>query len=241
MTSAGQAGRRLLRRAKYFVGDQPALMPLYLRLTPEGTSRAITAETDLVIEGFPRSGNTFAVFALRAANPGISIASHIHHFAPIKTARKQRLPLLIAIREPLGCLSSYLVAGSHARPSDVLHEYLSYYSALVSIDDGVVFATFDQIVGSYGTAIGRLNARFDTQFNGYDNDAESDTEVISTIKTYHASVHRHRRPTEAAPVPQPGRDEIKAQYRLQLQSPDLGELLQRAHDLYNEVAKRAID
>ena len=35
--------RHLLRRVKYLLGREPALLPILLRLTPLGTSRRITA------------------------------------------------------------------------------------------------------------------------------------------------------------------------------------------------------
>src|SRR5438270_96173 len=53
--------RLSLRRCRELVGDNPVFLPLVLACTPEGRSRAITAgKTDVVVEGFPRCGNTFA-------------------------------------------------------------------------------------------------------------------------------------------------------------------------------------
>ena len=51
-------GRRVMRIGKYAAGHNAVTLPLLLRATPEGTARAITDETALVVEGFPRSGNT---------------------------------------------------------------------------------------------------------------------------------------------------------------------------------------
>src|SRR5690242_9057843 len=47
-----QACRRALRQGKYLIGDNPVFLPVLLRATPEGTSRAITPRTQLVVEGF---------------------------------------------------------------------------------------------------------------------------------------------------------------------------------------------
>src|SRR5436853_2842515 len=59
--------RRNLRRARELLGDDPVFLPLVLRATPTGTVRRLTDATQLVIEGMPRSGNTFAFFAIMHA------------------------------------------------------------------------------------------------------------------------------------------------------------------------------
>ena len=112
------SGRRVLRRGKYLVGHDPAFLPILLRATPMGTEKRITRDTDIVVEGFPRSGNTFAVFALRDASDGrLSVASHVHHPSQVKLAVRKGLPTLLVIREPVACLASYLIAGPHGRRS----------------------------------------------------------------------------------------------------------------------------
>ena len=60
------SGATFFERTKNFFGHEPIFLPILLRLTPLGTSRQITPATDLVIEGFPRSGNTFTTFGSRA-------------------------------------------------------------------------------------------------------------------------------------------------------------------------------
>lgn len=239
MTSMHPALRRVLRKAKYAVGDQPALMPLFLRLTPEGTRRAITDSTDIVIEGFPRSGNTFAVFALRTANPQLSIASHIHHHGPIKIALKRSLPLLVVVREPVACLSSYLIAGPHGRPRDVLEEYCGYHKALLETDDAALIATFDQVTNNYARVVQRLNNRFGLTLDPYKNTAENDAEVFAAIKDDHASIHRSRKATEVAPVPHAERAELNEQHRAALTAPDLADLLRSAETLYAQLVRRS--
>lgn len=241
VTSVPPALRRLLRRAKYAVGDQPALMPLFLRLTPEGTRRAITDKTDIVIEGFPRSGNTFAVFALRDANPQLSVASHIHHHGPIRIAAKRNLPLLVVIREPVECLSSYLIAGPHGQPQGVLEEYCSYHWALRETGSAAVIATFDQVTTGYAEVIERLRARFKIDLVPYTNSPEADARVFDGIKDDHARIHQRRKAAEVAPVPHAERREIKERHAAALRDPSLSPLLAKAESIYLELASQSAE
>ena len=70
--------RRLLRHGKYMIGHDPIFLPILLRLTPMGISKEITDHTDIVVEGFPRSGNTFTVFGApkRRGQPAAHRQSH---------------------------------------------------------------------------------------------------------------------------------------------------------------------
>ncbi len=80
--------KRGIRRAHELLGDAPFFLPLQRLLTPESArDRAITERTQLVIEGFPRSGNTFAskAFTLAQDRP-VVVASHVHLPAQVKLA-----------------------------------------------------------------------------------------------------------------------------------------------------------
>ena len=72
-------GRLVMRRIRSVIANDPVFLPIVLRATPRGTSRRITAATDVVVEGYPRSGNTFAAAALRhVGGPDLTVASHVH-------------------------------------------------------------------------------------------------------------------------------------------------------------------
>jgi len=60
----------------------------------------ITGETEVVIDGFPRSGNTFAVVAFRQAQSRrVSVAHHGHVPALAIEAHRRGVPALVLIRE----------------------------------------------------------------------------------------------------------------------------------------------
>lgn len=232
--------RRTLRRAKYFAGDRPWLLPLNLRFTPEGTDRAIDDRTEIVIEGFPRSGNTFAVFAFVDAQPGDArVASHIHHLAPLRIAIRRGLPLLVVCREPVDCLASYLVAGPHARPAGVIAEYIHHHRGVWDLRSGMVLATFDQVTNDLGSVIDRVNARFGTDFVRFEHDPASVQRVFRRIDDYHATVHRGKEARRIVPTPREGRHDEAELYARALTDPLLADALAEANDVYRRLAGEA--
>src|SRR5689334_19049404 len=72
--------------------------------------RAVSRGTEIVIEGFPRSANTFAVVAFRLAQQReIEIAHHLHAAAQIKHAINLKVPVIVLIREPSDAILSVAV------------------------------------------------------------------------------------------------------------------------------------
>jgi pimeloyl-ACP methyl ester carboxylesterase len=86
----------LSRRARWelrtIAGRYPAVAgPLIRR-----SGNPISPETDVVIEGFPRTGNTFAVTAFVMAQPGfVSVAHHVHVPAQVISAERLGVPALL--------------------------------------------------------------------------------------------------------------------------------------------------
>ncbi len=64
------------------------------------TNGLVNRDTELVIEGFPRSGNSFAVIAMMLAqkNP-LRIAHHFHVPAQIIYACRHKIPVLVILRK----------------------------------------------------------------------------------------------------------------------------------------------
>lgn len=236
--AATQALRRALRQGKYLIGDNPVFLPLLLRLTPEGTSRAVDAETELVVEGFPRSGNTFALFAFRnAQGPGVRVVGHVHHPAQVKLATVRHVPTLLVIRRPLPCLASYLVAAPHGRPAGVLKEYIRYYEELLPFLDSVVVGEFDQVTKSFSDVILEINQHFGTKFAMFDQSTENVDRVFKAIEDHHARVHPGA-DERGVPRPSAERADENRRYLDALQAPALAGLLEQAEATYVRLVTR---
>jgi hypothetical protein len=208
LTSIRHSGRRVLRVGKYMMGHSPVLLPVLLRLTPEGTARQIGPETTLVIEGFPRSGNTFAVSAVQylTADQG-QIVSHVHHPAQFKRAVQLGLPVLFILRPPLDTLASYLIAGPHGTIPMVMREYCYYHRQALHVADDLVVATFEQVTTDLGAVLARVNRRFGCSLP---ERTPQGSEVDEIFRRIDQKFRMHHRPDERGMIARPDRTRSEA-------------------------------
>ena len=108
MTSLLRRVEAILRhRAKHWLGRRPRLYHWTYRLRDGFVERLVTDATDLCVEGFPRSANSFAVGAVEQAQDApLSIAHHNHVPAPILNAVRRDLPTVVLIRDPVDAVIS---------------------------------------------------------------------------------------------------------------------------------------
>ncbi len=151
-----------------------------VRLQKSWRRRAVTSSTEIVIDGFPRSGNTYSTVAfLIAQGRTVSVAHHLH--SPYQAVRAESLgiPCLIVIRNPLDSVASLLVTQPWRTRRQALLEYGDFYG---QVNDWPVVANFEQITSNFSEVVARVNGRFGTDFSlPAVNSTESDRRVFDTI------------------------------------------------------------
>src|SRR5688500_5985969 len=65
-------------RINRFLLDTPTVADIYMRARVNLRYQRVKTISDIVIEGFPRSATSFALYAFRHANPGTVIHGHTH-------------------------------------------------------------------------------------------------------------------------------------------------------------------
>jgi exopolysaccharide biosynthesis WecB/TagA/CpsF family protein len=142
----------------------PSLALPLARLRGEG--ELVDANTDLLVESFPRCASSFAVAAFHLAQEPrcVRVAHHVHAPGHVIAAIRAGVPALVLIREPEDVVVSNLIRHPERTVSDVLHGYLRFYEPLRRFREGFVIGTFKEAVGDFGSVIGRINARFGTGF-----------------------------------------------------------------------------
>ena len=182
--------KRALRRGRIELADHPACAPLLVRVTGGGKRRDLTAATELVIEGYPRSGNTFAVEAFRSAQHApVNISSHVHTPAQLLRAISAGIPALLVIREPIAAATSLMLAAPYTSASGVLYEWIRFHRRLVPRRDELVVATFDDVTTDMGAVIARINERYGTTFTSFQHDPTAEADVFAHIEAHNA--HRN--------------------------------------------------
>ena len=165
-----------------FLGRHPLLLRAYCRVHPRLSNLIVRPDSELVIEGFPRSANTFAVLAFEKAQPGpVRIAHHLHAIAQITLGIEFHIPVLVLIREPVGAVVSLIGRDWRISPAHALTEYIHFYKRVQANIDKVVLADFKSITGDYAKIIEAVNVRFGASFLPYINTPANDKTVFEAI------------------------------------------------------------
>lgn len=156
--------RRGWHRSSVMVGAHPRAYLPFARWR-YGRDLAFGPETEIVIEGYPRSANSFAVTAFRQAQGrDVQIAHHLHQPAQVLAAAGQGVPSIVLVREPREAILSYLIWQPHLQSKHAVRAYLGFYRPLLGHEQHVVVAGFGQVTNDYGAVIERVNQRFGTAF-----------------------------------------------------------------------------
>ena len=115
-----------------------------------------TKDTDIVIEGFWRCANHYAVFAFKNAEKNINIAHHFHASAQIKIAIKKNIPSLVLIRNPFDCIASCLVFEPNTKPQYFIEYYKQFYISLMDLRNYFVISDFDETITNFGAVMKKI-------------------------------------------------------------------------------------
>ena len=151
--------------AKSSISGHPALFFFVQRLLGQNCDLRITRSTEIVIEGFPRSANSYATVALQLHHPGpLRIAHHLHVPAQVLRAVRYRIPCLVLIRSPLEALKSFRLAHPHVALESAAKHYRRFYETIAPFRDHYVIGEFSEVTVDFNRTIARLNHKFGTSF-----------------------------------------------------------------------------
>jgi hypothetical protein len=190
-----------------------------------------TGATEICIEAFPRSGNTFTVIAFLHAQPRlVSVAHHVHAAGAVIAAVRLGAPTLVLVRPPEGSVLSYLTRWPELTPAHALRGYVRFYEPLLRHRHGFVVARFEEVTDDPGIAIRRVNDRFGTSFEPFVPTEHSLRAVREEMERWDRNTERDEgRPIELARgLPTAEKEARKAALRERYRSPRVARLRARA-------------
>jgi hypothetical protein len=217
------------------------IWPSPLVYAPYGICRhqfnVLATSHDIYIDGYPRSGNTFALKAFSLANPGVRVRSHQHVPTFVVQSVKRREPGMVLIRKPIDAAISWSIyEGEPLRNS--LAYYTDFYSVLLKHREDLFFVSFESVVADFGLVLRDFNERWGTRYTLFDHTPQNAATCFAQIdedyvdpsgKIYELRVarpSRHRRPLKLKLMRQIG------------ESPALEKELRRAIRVYQELVPR---
>jgi len=175
------AARRLLWSAKSLVARYPSLaMPVARRR--EGHGVLAGPDTEILVESFPRSGNSFVVTALLLQRePRIRVAHHVHAPAHVLVAERLHIPAIVLLRDPDDAVLSTLVYRPFLTPVPAYHAYERFYRPLLGHEHAFVLAPFQEVTTDFGRTIRRVNERFGCDLPVFEHTPENEARVFSDM------------------------------------------------------------
>ena len=238
---------RPYRKLRYEIRCIASLHPLlYDRLArlkegdTDGPTR-VTRHTDLVIEAFPRSGNTFAYFAFQSSqSDSVRIAHHLHAPAQLMRAAQWQIPALLIVRDPLDAVCSFVQRESVVSLRQALRSWIRFHRSLVGHRQHFVVSTFDQAMSDFGSVVQRLNNQFATKFDLFEHDTANTAACFRAIEERNKRLSGSAAPDESGVArPSAVRDAAKAGIKAALALGALATLREEALQLYRDYAMRA--
>ena len=223
---------------KHLLGRYPGLFfPIYKMLAPAGEpqERMVADDKELVIEGFPRSANTFAVVAFQQAQcRPVSIAHHLHVEAQILRGVKMGLPVIVLLRNPVEAITSLLIMYPTITSQFAFRWYTRFYKAVESVHDRVVIATFEEVTKNYGAIIQRVNLMFDKNYTLFEHTKDNVHRVYKEIEQIN-EVHGKGKETHMG-RPSKERNQMKKRLRLDVKRDDA----KQAFEAWKNLRARAM-
>jgi hypothetical protein len=154
----------------------------------------VRGHTQLVIEGFPRSANTFAVVAFQLAQESaVRTAHHLHASSQLIAGARMRVPTMALIREPEETIISEVLRKPGISVRQAMRSYIRFYEPLEPYRERFTVGRFDQVIGDFGSVIEKLNQRFGTSFRPFEHTEEKVKECFDLIeeRTRRSSVAKY--------------------------------------------------
>lgn len=132
----------------------------------EPRESVVGSHTELVIDGFQGSANSFATIAFKQSQTKfVNLAHHLHSPVQIIQAIEKNIPVLLTIREPEGAVLSLTSRWSYVCVNSAIKSYIGFYSKLKAYTDGLIVSTFPQTTQQLDKVVVILNNRFGTNFD----------------------------------------------------------------------------
>ena len=142
---------------------------------------AVSRESNICIEGYPRSSNSYAVVAFHLANENVRIAHHHHVLAQIYKSMDYHIPIITVIRKPEDAITSFLIFQRSFNVDLYIKTYTQYYKRIISLHDQMIIADFDTVVNNFNKVINAVNVKYNSNYRIINNLEYRQNEIFGKL------------------------------------------------------------
>lgn len=226
----------IAERGQATIARYPRLYCLIAKSKRGRNRHVVNRHTDLVIEGHPRSGNTYALAWANLAWPDLVVASHVHHPAHVARANQLGVVSLVIARPPAETIRSMLVYSGSNAVIPAIRRWIDYYSSAHLTNPLVYVASFEDVRARMSEVVAALRDATGIAL-------ETPKTLPQKGQVFDAvNALGNRRfgsiPEQKVSIPTAQRSEQSARLAPLLQGAEARELLSRADDLYHRIVAR---
>ena len=217
-------------RIRYFIGVFVGEVPFLFRIVfyRKNKDQIFSKDKDIIIEGYPRSANSFCHVAFKQAQvKEIKAAHHIHAPAQILLGLKYQKPVILLIRDPLDAIRSHLIRNSSLTPWLAAYGYYRFYKKLINKSAKFVIAPFEIVINDFGKVIENINHKYNTDFLSFQNTEKNIQKVFNGVK--YGSDKLEEDPLSELPLPNKEREELKKTIEINIHL----RIVQKSISIYN--------
>lgn len=204
------------------------------------TAVAIGPDTEVLITGLPRSGNSFATNAFRLAQEGpVRVAHHEYPPPQIAQAARYGIPALLIVRGPDEVSLSRVISHPPLTLKLALEDFSVCHRAVLRYRPAFVLATFEEVTSDFGAVIRRLNGRFGTDFREFEHNPENVQRAFEFIDDRYKAMGPEAEKVFDRTVARPSQERTEAKNRLraELASPGLAAVREEAWSVYQLLTR----
>lgn len=193
---------------------------------------------DILVEGFPRSGNTYSEMMMKLTQPNIGrLYSRGHHPILLHETIRAGKPAILVIRHPRAAVLSWALswgAVKKAEVANVLDIYINYHRALLGIVPQIAVIEFDELTKDFKGCVRTIATFWErdmrTDFEEPNAEAEAFKLIDERIVQEDGRMNEMRvnRPSQA-------REQAKPLIEAVFREPEIERLLAEAKALYWQV------
>ena len=134
-------------------------------LLGEPREASLLPDTELLIDGYQGSANSFFLRAFRYVQPRpVPLAHHLHAATAVRLATRLGIPAVVTIRDPAESARSVVKRWPYVSVIQALRHHARYYEALEPEVGTFVLSPFTATTRRPDLVIEAINARFGTAF-----------------------------------------------------------------------------
>jgi len=238
-TRVGERRRSAVFALKTAVARSPRLAPLVSKARHHGI--VLGPETEVVIEGHPRSANSFSVAAFEVAQGRhTAIAHHTHAPGHLLAAVRAGVPAIALIRDPADAVLEFLLIRPALDPEQAVRAWTSFYTTVRPALGRAVLAPFPIVTTDFGRVMRVVNERNGTSFVPFEHTPENQQRCFEAMDAYWTGRAGEGREKELrVGRPSEERDRLKAELRPVLERGTAGRALGEARALYERLVAEA--